>query len=49
MKNYIRQSYASGSTWRKVFEIVNQCGKYSPKKIAKRETATRRRKGENEF
>jgi len=36
MKNYTRNSYASGSTRRKVFEIANHCGKYSPRLIAKR-------------
>lgn len=48
MKSSNRQIYASGSDRRKVFEIVNGCGRYSPKQIAKRQ-ARSRRKGANAF
>lgn len=46
MKSFSRQIYASGSDRRKVFEIVNSCGRYSPKQIAKRQAPALRRKGE---
>ena len=46
MKTSRRFSKASGSEQRKVFEIVNRCGRYSPKQIAKRQ-ARSRRKGAN--
>jgi hypothetical protein len=46
MKSALRFSKAKGNERRKVFEIVNFCGRYSPKQIAKRQ-ARSRRKGAN--
>lgn len=39
----------SGSGWRRIYEIVNQCGRFSPKRIARRIAAQSRRKGHNAF
>ena len=45
MKSSLRFAKASGSDRRKVFEITNQCGRYSPRMVAKRQAAADRRKG----
>jgi hypothetical protein len=41
MKSGIRKSKASGSTKRRVFEILNRCGHYSPTQLSKREERKR--------
>jgi hypothetical protein len=33
----------SGSAWRKIFELTNGCGKFSPRMIAKRRATSERR------
>jgi hypothetical protein len=43
MKTSRQFSKASGNECRKVFEIMNHCGRYSPRLAAKREAAARRR------
>ena len=38
--------HLSGSAWRKIFEIINRCGRFAPSRIAKRNAARlRRQKG----
>jgi hypothetical protein len=39
MKSHIRKSKASGSTKRRIFEIHNGIGRYSPRRLAREEQA----------
>ena len=40
-----RPRRVSGSTWRRIFEIVNRCGQFSPKAVARRAARKAARNG----
>jgi len=42
-KTFIRTNQASGSTRHRVFELLNRCGRYSPRRLAKRQQRIQQR------